>query len=175
MVARSFYGGLMRQQKVEFFTPIVKAGMREFVNEQINNTLRRAVSVAEEAENEIDTEIEADEPIAQDSEKGIITTAEEVEAYDILKDIVGEQGERLAIRDTTSYCSILLDNHRNFVVYRLRFNDPNNKKIGIASHKDARGVRQYNRYAIDVVSDISQHSEEIKAAFAMVMLEKDGA
>ena len=175
VVARSFYAGLMRQQKVELFTPIVKAGMREFVNEQINNTLRRAVSVAEEAENEIDTETDEDEPIAQDSEKGIITTAEEVEAYDILKDIVGEQGERLSIRDRTSYCSILLDNHHNFVVYRLRFNDPNNKKIGIASHKNVRGVRQYNRYAIDAVSDIAQYSEEIKAAFAAVMLEKDGA
>lgn len=177
VVARSFYGGLMRQQKVEFFTPIVKAGMREFVNEQINNTLRRAVSVAAEAEAETDTEIEADEEsTGQDESKDIITTAEEIEAYDILKDIVGEQGEQLVIRDRASYCSILLDNHQHFVVYRLRFNDPNNKKIGIFSHKDEKhGYRQYNRYPVDSVSDISQHSEEILKAFAVMVAERDGA
>lgn len=176
VVAKSFYGGLMRQQKIEFFTPIVKAGMREFVNEQINNTLRRAVSVAEEAETETEIDTDVDEGQTQDGDKDIITTAEEVEAYDILKDIVGEQGERLAIRDRASYCSILLDNHQHFVVYRLRFNDPNNKKIGIFSHKDEKnGYRQYNRYPVDSVSDISQHSEEIRKAFAVMVAERDGA
>ncbi len=67
-----------------------------------------------------------------DEESGIVTTIEEIEGFHIvralLRDIV--EVKRVAIRDTKSYCGVLLDNINRKPICRLRFNT-SQKYIGL--------------------------------------------
>jgi hypothetical protein len=61
------------------------------------------------------------------------------------------------MRDTKTYCGILLDDNNRKPIIRLRFNSTNKKRIGIIENK------QETKYPIDGVNDIFDYAEQIKA------------
>jgi hypothetical protein len=54
----------------------------------------------------------------------IVTTPEEIEAYHIVRGLLSKHvtPNRIVIRDTKSYCGILLDDNNRKPLCRLRFN-----------------------------------------------------
>ena len=85
----------------------------------------------------------------------------EIEAYNIIKAILRETTDvkRVAMRDTKSYCGILLDDNNRKPICRFHFNY-SQKYLGILSQK------KEERVAIECVDDIFKYAEQIKATVA---------
>ena len=114
------YSGMKTQQVLDQFTPIVKKAFSQFIKEEINDRLKSALAGdVGEGDN---AEIAEQEPPEVDS--GIITTDEEIDGYNIVKAIIRETVDpgRIYIRDTKSYCGLLLDDSNRKTICRLHLN-----------------------------------------------------
>ena len=152
------YDGRLTQQVVEQFTHIVKEARVQFINEQINERFQSALS-ANESASEIEVSQESDKIEETQPEKnGIVTTQDEIDGYNIVKAILYQSIdiERVVMRDTKSYCGILLDNNNRKPICRLHFNY-SQKYLGIITNKNEE------RIEIESVNDIFKYTESIKA------------
>ncbi|ACL16603.1 type I restriction endonuclease [Methanosphaerula palustris] len=124
--AKPVYGRPLMPSVMEKFTPIVKTAFAQFINERINDRLKSAMA-PEPAPLPVEpiSDVTKDEP-------DIITTAEELESYYIIKAIVRESVDpsKITLRDAKSYCAILYENNNRKPICRLYYNSPK-KKIGL--------------------------------------------
>ena len=121
--ASQIFDGRLTKQVVEQFTAIVKEARKQFINEKINDRLKSALSDSEDHE-EVKATQEQAMVAAQEEDDGVVTTEEELEGYHVVKSILRETIDlsRIAMRDTKSYCGILLDDNNRKPICRLRFN-----------------------------------------------------
>ncbi len=143
------YEGRMTQAVRDQFTEITRKAFHEFVNDRINERLQSALA-QESAVNE------ADETVVQTSgeQDEIITTEAELEGFYVVKSIVCQivDPKRVFIRDTKSYCGILLDDNNRKPICRLRFNF-SQKYLGLFDSE-----KNETRHAIDSINDIYKYS-----------------
>ncbi|MCM3744264.1 type I restriction endonuclease [Sporosarcina luteola] len=112
------YEGVKTKAAIEKFTPIVKRGIKQIVNEQVNDKLNAALKSTS------DNKVTIEEPIEEVFENdGIITTNEELECYAIVKVALKDsiELERVFYRDNRSYFNILIDNNIRKWVMRVFF------------------------------------------------------
>ena len=149
----SVYSGITTQQIIDQFTPIVKKAFALFVNDHINDRLKTALA-GDESTNEESLRSVADDETENSS--GIVTTEEEVEGFNIVKAIVREHLDpiRVYIRDTKSYCGVLLDDSNRKTICRLHFN-AGQKYLGVISGKNE------NRIPIADLNEIFKHADHI--------------
>ncbi|MGK0250110.1 MAG: hypothetical protein ACI910_002878 [Oleispira sp.] len=146
---------------MEQFTKIVQEARKQFVNEKINERLTSALS-ANETQNEATVTENQEEPEDNNtSEDGIITTEEEIEAFNIVKAILRQSVDvkRITMRDTKSYCGILLDDNNRKPLCRFHFNY-SQKYIGIFTQKKEA------RFEIDSVDAVFDFADQIKSTAA---------
>jgi len=107
---------------------------------------------------EVNKDEKEDAEDSQEGKNGIVSTEEEMEGYPVVKAILREMLDvtRIVMRDTKSYCGILLDNNNRKSLCRLHFNY-SQKYLGIISEKGEE------RVVVDSVDDIYKYSEQIKA------------
>ncbi len=156
--ASQIYDGRITQSVLEQFTRIVHDARNQFVNERINERLKSALS-ANDTESTFDLELIAETENDSSSEKEEIkTTQDEIDGYNIVKAILREviDAKRVAMRDTKSYCGILLDDNNRKPICRLHFNY-SQKYLGVFSGKNEE------RIEIDEVDDIFKHADRVKA------------
>lgn len=109
---------------LEKFTPIVKKA----INSKINETIKKRLDLAVEQENSEQTEQENPSPdeqiVFKDEEKGIITTQEEINAFNIVIDILKDEIEtdRISYRDYKEVFSVLLDDTNRQPICKFWFN-----------------------------------------------------
>ena len=157
--ASQIFDGRLTKPVVEQFTHIVKQACGQYINDKLNRRLKSALSVSELPDN---NEIPSKAPNTDEKEtpkdNGIITTDEEIEAYHIVKALLREtiDAKRITMRDTKSYCGILLDDNNRKPLCRLHFNYTK-KYIGIFTAK------KEEKMAIESLDDIFNYSEQIKA------------
>ena len=151
--ASQVFEGRLTKQVLDNFTNIVKEARKQFINAKINERLNSAL-VKNEPEKEQNLNVEAIVP-----DNGINTTEEEIEGYNIVKAILRNDVDvkRISMRDTKSYCGILLDNNNRKPICRMHFNRPQ-KYIGIFANKEEKRIK------IDSLDDIFNYAEQIKAA-----------
>ncbi len=92
------------------------------------------------------------------------TTAQELQAYDIVKDIAQDvvDPERISIRDAQSYCAILLDNNNRRLLCRLYF-DGSQKYIGLFDgSRHSGGTLVEKRFSIESPNDLYTHADQIR-------------
>lgn len=156
--ASQIFDGRLTKPVIEQFTHIVQEARKQFVNEKINERLTSALSANETPKDELPPEKEV-EPI--ESDDGIVTTEEEIEGYNIIKAILRQTVDvkRVTMRDTKSYCGILLDDNNRKPICRLHFNHAQ-KYIGILTQK------KEERFEIDSVDGIFEYAEQIKSTAA---------
>ena len=156
--ASKIFDGRLTKPVIEQFTRIVKEACKQFINEKINERLKSALSANDSSKEEVSPE-EIDE--SSEDSNGIITTEEEIESYNIIKAILRETTDvkRVAMRDTKSYCGILLDDNNRKPICRFHFNY-SQKYLGILSQK------KEERVSIECVDDIFKYAEQIKATVA---------
>ncbi len=156
--ASQIYDGRLTQPVIEQFTDIVKEARTQFVNERINERLKSALSANKPETNfepGLSVESNNEAPTGKD---GIVTTQDEIDGYNIIKAILREvvDVKRVAMRDTKSYCGILLDDNNRKPVCRLHFNYAQ-KYLGVISGKNEE------RIEIDSVDDIFEYAARVKA------------
>lgn len=148
--ARQVYGGPIKKNVLERFRTIVKDARNQFINEKINSRLKMAMSDTKPEETVSDAEPEDD--------NGIITTVEEWEGFYIVRAILRSvvDSNRVTIRDTKSYCGVLLDDTNRKPICRLRFNSQQ-KYLGIFDEN-----KKEEKIPIDDLSEIYDHADTLR-------------
>lgn len=151
--ASQIYSGRLTQSVMEQFREIVKKARKQFVNEKINERLESALS---HPDNRASTPDLADTPEIEERDTGIETTEEEIEAYNIVKAIMrtSVEASRIAMRDTKSYCGVLLDDNNRKPLCRFHFNGKQ-KYIGLMSNKVE------TRVPINSLDEIFEYQEKL--------------
>lgn len=112
------YEGVKTKAAIEKFTPIIKRGLKQIINEQVNDKLNAALKSTNE------NKIIIEEPeVDTSNDDGIITTEEELECYAISKVILKDtiDIDRIYYRDNKSYFNILIDDSIRKWVMRVFF------------------------------------------------------
>lgn len=161
----NFVGYFMRefnvrayQKAVEQFTVYVKRAFTEFVNEQVDMRLKNALAATSQKKAAVSAPELAEETDANDNK--IVTTDEEREGFQVVRAIMCKvvDPSRVHMRDTMSYCGILLDNKNNRPICRLHFNAASVKYIETFD-ADKKGTK----HKIEAVSDIYKHEDALRA------------
>lgn len=163
-LAKQVYSGRITQNIKEQFATITKKALRAFLNDQINLRLKQAmdddtmVSSPTKPGPATDTEEVVSE---EDPERigGIVTTEDEIEGYFVIKSILRSTVDvkRVHMRDTKSYCGILLDDSNRRPVARLHFNRTQ-KYLGLFDES-----KKEERIPIAEIDDIYQYADRIIA------------
>jgi len=153
------YDGRFTRSVQERFTPIVKQAFRAFINERINETLEAAKTLqSEDSKSDFDaSETSLDGSGAED---GIVTTAEEIQGFYIVKAILNGivALDRVYMRDVRSYCGIILDDNNRKPICRLHFNNPTHKQLGVFDKE-----KNEERIGIKKLDEIYRFANRIRA------------
>ncbi|MEM7808509.1 MAG: type I restriction endonuclease [Planctomycetota bacterium] len=157
------YDGQFRSSVKEQFTGLVSRAFKEFIRDRLNSRLKHALDGTSASVDEGPAKSEAAEAGSGQSDEsadGVMTTAEELEAYHIVRAILARDVDpaRVVMRDTKSYCGILLDDNNRKPICRLRFNFAQ-KYIALL---DAE--KNEERIAIDLLTDIYTHADMLLQA-----------
>lgn len=170
LLTRHVYEGRFGSSVREKFEPLVGKALKQFLSEQVNDRLKTALGaddvkpmipvqssdVGEQEQTTNNDEASVEEQ--SKSEKGVVTTDEEWEAYFIVKAIACANVDptRITMRDAKEYCAIFLDDNNRKPVVRLYFNREQ-KYIGLFDE-----CKHCNRMAINKVDDIYSFADQIR-------------
>ncbi|MDR5859401.1 restriction endonuclease [Halomonas eurihalina] len=160
-IVSQIYDGRQTRQVIEEFTPIIKDACRLYIQEQVALRLQGAlVRNAGADASHVEDEPSEDEP--DENDDGIVTTQEEIDAYNIVRSILAEDVDisRIAMRDAKSYCAILLDDNNRKPICRLHFNSKSVKRVGFFTEKDE------DRVEVKGVADIFQYRDRLKTTLS---------
>ncbi|MEB3309653.1 MAG: type I restriction endonuclease [Snowella sp.] len=149
------YSGIKTQAVISQFSGVVKNALNQFIREKINDRLKSALDLEIPKE----TEVIEDNPLNEVFDEGVVTTEEEIEAYHIVKAIVRDivDANRVIMRDTKSYCGILLDDNNRKPICRLHLNSSVKKYISTFENK------KETKHSINNLNDIYEFSTILKA------------
>jgi hypothetical protein len=156
LLAGRVYSGQLRKGVMEQFTVLVKRAFQGFVSDHVNMRLKSALQGTSD---QASAESEAGE---SSTDMGVETTEDEVEAFYIVKAIARQAVDprRVIMRDTQSYCGVLLDDNNRKPLCRLYFNS-SQKYLGFFD--DSKNL---TKHKIDDVNDIYRFGDDILAGVA---------
>lgn len=146
MVAKDFYEGQLRTPVIESLKPIVRRAFSDLFRQR--------------AKHKIDVAFDGggEEAIPAVDENKIETTAEEMQAFMIVRAISAEVASvsRITLRDAQSYCAILFDDNNRKPIIRLHFNGKSKFVTVFGEGKEAI------RHDIAGVEDIYRLSSQLR-------------
>ena len=149
------YSGMKTQNIIEKYRPVVKKSITNYINELVNDKIKTALN-DDDTENEIEGEViqEIEEAPASD---GITTTEDELQAFYIVKSILGNDIDmsRITYKDTISYFGIIIDKKVTRWICRVYLKE-NVKFIVIPNDKENI------KYTITTLEDIYKLSDQLK-------------
>lgn len=160
MLTGRVYAGKQTAGVREQFALLVRSAFREFVRDEVNARIKTALEGGETVPAfELKPVSKADVPDAEILEDGIETTPEEIEGFHIVRAILAKHVDpaRVIMRDTKSYCGVLLDDNNRKPICRLRFNY-SQKYIGLF---DAEKIE--TRVQLDELTQIYAQADHLIA------------
>ncbi|MBX3085705.1 MAG: type I restriction enzyme HsdR N-terminal domain-containing protein [Anaerolineae bacterium] len=173
------YTGRITLAQKDQIARCIRRAFNQYVSEQINSRLKAALitdtstpsesTVASPTPETVSAEITAAAVSAATTppdgtatplvDRQIVTTAEEVEAYYVIKALLRDTVElkRIVMRDSLSYCAILLDDNNRKPICRLYFNNALKKSIVFLDVN-----RQEERVYIERIDDIYKLADKLK-------------
>ena len=168
LLAKQVHSGNLTKQVREQFVDIVRRAFHQFVNERLNERLSSALARSDADSGDLSadsaeaasTTAPPDGVVAVDGD--VVTTEEEQEGFHIVRAIMAEvvAPERIVMRDTKSYCGILLDDNNRKPICRLRFNY-SKKYIGLFGEE-----KKEEKIQLESIPDIYKHASRLKATVA---------
>jgi hypothetical protein len=165
--AKAVYPSVVTAKVLEQFKGLVKRSFSQYINDAIGDRLKSALATEEQKKEEISKEeVTASAPTA---ENRIETTAEEMEAFYIIRAIVCSKVKvaRVVLRDTQSYFGILLDDNNRKPIARLHFNGKKKMVSFFDEGKEERLALETNtqlyEYASKLIKVVDQY-ENVGAA-----------
>lgn len=158
-IAAQIHDGILTAGVKKQFSALTKKALKQFIYDSVNDRLKSAIGSSATLppldENSPDVEKEHD----KEDDNKIITTVEELEAYNIVKAILRQKIEanRIAARDRQSYFGVLLDDNNRKPLCRFHFNTKQ-KYLGIFT-----ADKKEERIPIDSVDEIFNYSKELLA------------
>lgn len=155
VLSSGIYDGRLMQNIVDKFKPIVKKSMSQYINELVNDKIKNALNLQDAAPSPEGEIIE--EPIVEDDRDGVETTEDELQAYYIIRSILGSciPLERITYKDTISYFSVLIDNKVTRWICRIFFKE--NVKYVIIPNEQGNV-----KYPLDTIDDLYKLAEALK-------------
>jgi hypothetical protein len=159
------YQGPYTQKVREQFTALVGKASKQFLNDQVNERLKKALGAPGFPQND-DAAVAAlvtSAPVAEADlaeADGLETTLEEIEGYQIVRAIVCSEVKpaRVSQRDAKSYFAVLLDDNNRKPMARLHFNRTQ-KYIGLFDDN-----KEETRVPISSLEEIYEHTEALRAS-----------
>lgn len=121
---KQVYSGPFTAGIKEQFTKLVHDAFTDFVKERVNARLQHAMDGPVPTITNISVPEPAAAPTQDEEDPDIVTTPEEIEGFHIVRAILSKfvEPKRIVMRDTKSYCGVLLDDNNRKPLCRLRFN-----------------------------------------------------
>lgn len=162
-IASRVYDGMVTQKVREQFGELTRKAASQFLSDQVNDRLKSAMSgalpppLATSSGSSAPGDVQDQE---EPAEEKVVTTLEEVEGFHIVKAIVRSavSAQRIVMRDTQSYCGVLLDDNNRKPICRLHFNRAQ-KYLGIFDQQ-----KNETRHPIGALDDIYEFAEQLRAA-----------
>lgn len=155
VILGDIYDGLKTQKIIDKFKPIIKKSFNNYINDLVNKKISSALTPddSEQAEKEEEQE-------KQSQKSKIVTTDEELQAFNIIRAILAEEIDlsKVTYRDTESYFGILYDNNNRKPICRLNL-DSRKKHIMIPDKK-----KNFTRYDIDGIVSLYEYKAQIISA-----------
>lgn len=158
------YTGPYTQRVREQFTVLVAKATKQFLNDQVNERLKKALGAQAYAPVEdVSAAALSSKPVAEADlaeADAIETTLEEIEGYQIVRAIVCSEVKpaRVVQRDAKSYFAVLLDDNNRKPIARLHFNRTQ-KYIGLFNEN-----KEETRVPIGSLEEIYEHTEALRAS-----------
>lgn len=157
--ASRVYDGILTQKVRESFLNLTKKAASQYINDQVNERLKSAITGITPAIIETSNESSHIEEDEHKDESDVVTTLEELEGYHIVKAITRAvlEASRITHRDTKSYFGVLVDDNNRKPLCRLHFNRTQ-KYIGLFDIE-----KNETRHPITTVDDIYSFADILKA------------
>lgn len=163
--AKQVYDGMLTARIVEEFRDRIKLAFDNHVNDVLNARLQGAMQPSayptSTAEGDAGEEVgDEGEPAQSDRASRIVTTQEEIDGFNIIKAIMSKviDPSRVHMRDTISYCGVLLDNKNNRPICRMHFNAASVKYL-----ETFDAEKNGTKHKIESLSDIYKHEDALRA------------
>jgi hypothetical protein len=133
-IISDIYQGKRTKQVIEKFSSLVRASLKQFTNELVNDKLKAALATNIEPQGFVSAPAIKEEAVLVEQEADlsvnapqIVTTPEEIEGYATIKLLLKEtvHPDRISFRDNLSYFNVLLDGSIRKWICRLHFNGTN--------------------------------------------------
>lgn len=151
LLVNRFFDKPLIASRMVAFKEYTKKALTISINESISDRLKSALHINEKIDKREENKVL---PIDDNNEVSkVITTDDELEAFQIVKAILREKiaADRIAARDTQSYFGVLLDDNNRKPICRFHFNTIN-KYLEVFHHgKDAGEKIQLN--SLDEIYD----------------------
>ncbi len=162
--ASRVYDGILTQKVRDNFTILTKKAASQYINAQINERLKTAMSGGQIQVNDFpESEEEKDSDKNLKDESDVVTTIDELEGFHIIKAIARAviDSHRITHRDTKSYFGVLIDDNNRKPLCRLHFNR-NQKYLGLFDLE-----KNETRHPIKSVDDIYSFADIIRATASL--------
>lgn len=156
LLVNRFFGKTLTANRMLSFKEYTKKALSISINESISDRLQSALNINNKIENQPGVKVN---PIDENNDTPkVITTEEEMEAFQIVKAILREKtsAERIAHRDTQSYFGVLLDDNNRKPICRFHFNSANKYLELFHQGKDAG-----ERIPLNNLEEIYQYREQL--------------
>ncbi len=152
---KQIYPSVVTAKTLEYFRPLVKRTLSNYISDSINDRLKSAITIEEQAQREemVEEVVVVSTPVGKEVE----TTAEELEGFYIVRSIIRPfiDSKRVVHRDALSYFAIFLDDNNRKPVCRLYLNG-GKKYIGIFDLE-----KKETKMEIASIDDIYKFSEQL--------------
>lgn len=158
--AKQVYPSMITAKVLEQFTSLTKRSVQLHISDLITDRLKYALKNEDEIA-QAEAAIAAANPVEADEDKSkIVTTAEEMEGYLIVKSILRQKVEasRITFRDAQSYFAILLDDNNRKTICRLYLNGGRKYLATLDENKKEQ------RLELKSLDDIFAYSEDLISA-----------
>ncbi|WP_270215281.1 type I restriction endonuclease [Clostridium butyricum] len=156
-ILSNIYDGRKTANVVEKFLPIIKKAYNQLINETLSTKFAETLKVDSKSEKET-TSQENDLLDINSTVNKIITTAEELEAFAIIKSILRPtiNPNDITYKDTETYFGILYKNNTRKWICRLYLGA---KKSIVFPTED----KKQERFYLDTINDIYSYEDQLKS------------
>jgi hypothetical protein len=159
LIAKRVTNGQFTAAVREQFQSVLANSIAQIIRDRVNDRLTSALHVANPEPIPID-EGASDDP--SEPGDGVLTTEEEMGGFRIVQAIAARHVDpkRVVIRDSKSYCAVLLDDNNRKTLVRLHFNSPTTRYVGTFEGKTEA------RHPVTALTDIYKLEPQIVARLA---------
>jgi hypothetical protein len=158
MMTSRLYNGRVTTAVKEQYQAALDSSISALIRDRVNDRLTSALNVANPTSDVIE------EGQSDDMSEGpaVVTSDDEISGFRIVQAIAARcvSPERVVIRDSKSYCAVLLDDNNRKTLARLHFNSPTTRYFGTFKGKEE------TRHPVGTLTDIYRFELEITGRIA---------